>query len=48
MHVPIHIYESSEITGKWFEKIQKTYSFSVSWNGNEFSLIRFNLMNHGK
>ena len=38
-----HIHESSQITGKWQQKIGKTYAFSAAYNGKELAIIKFDL-----
>jgi len=38
-----HIHESARMTGKWIEKIGRTYSFSAAHDGPELALVRFNL-----
>lgn len=38
-----HIHESTSITGNWQQKIGDTISMNAAHNGNELSLIRFNL-----
>ncbi len=38
-----HIHESSRITGKWHEKIGRTYTFSAAYHGKELALVIFDL-----
>jgi uncharacterized protein len=38
-----HIHESTRLTGSWKEKIGKTICFNASTDGQELSVIRFNL-----
>lgn len=40
-----HVHESTSITGKWKEKIGATVSFQAAHNGNELSVIQFDLKN---
>jgi Icc-related predicted phosphoesterase len=36
-----HVHESARITGRWMEKIGKTYSFTAAHDGPELSVVRF-------
>lgn len=36
-----HIHESSEISGKWMDRIGDTYCFNAAYNGNELSIAEF-------
>jgi Icc-related predicted phosphoesterase len=36
-----HIHESARMTGKWFEQIGSTHSFSAAHDGPELALVRF-------
>jgi len=36
-----HIHESSRLTGRWVEKMGKTFSFSAAHDGPELALVRF-------
>ena len=40
-----HVHESSQITGKWQQKIGKTFAFSAAYNGEELAIIKFDLNN---
>jgi Icc-related predicted phosphoesterase len=40
-----HIHESAMITGFWFDKIGNTFCFNAAHNGDELSIIKFNLDN---
>ncbi|MEJ2636882.1 MAG: hypothetical protein P8184_16535 [Calditrichia bacterium] len=36
-----HVHESARITGKWQEKIGRTYAFSAAHDGPELALVKF-------
>jgi Icc-related predicted phosphoesterase len=36
-----HVHESARLTGKWKEKIGRTYSFSAAHDGPELAVVRF-------
>jgi len=38
-----HVHESTQLTGHWMQRFQKTISFNAAHNGPELSLIKFNL-----
>jgi len=40
-----HIHESTRLTGKWKDRIGKTYCFNASHDGSELSLIKFSTDN---
>jgi len=40
-----HIHESARLTGKWKDRIGKTYCFNASHDGSELSLIKFSTDN---
>ncbi len=42
-----HIHESSEISGKWYDKIGETYCFNGSHKGKELSVIEFDTCDAG-
>lgn len=42
-----HIHESSNLTGKWHDKIGETYLFSAAWHNPELALVEFELEEPG-
>jgi len=38
-----HVHESTRLTGKWKERIGRTYSFNAAHDGKELSVIKFDL-----
>ncbi|MEJ2050916.1 MAG: hypothetical protein P8Y60_13960 [Calditrichota bacterium] len=38
-----HVHESARITGRWQDKIGRTYCFSAAHDGPELAVIRFDL-----
>ena len=40
-----HIHESARLTGRWKERIGKTYAFSAAHSGEELALVKFDLEN---
>ena len=43
-----HIHESTRLTGYWKQQFEKTISFNAAHDGNELSVIKFNLEDIGK
>jgi Icc-related predicted phosphoesterase len=42
-----HVHESAEITGKWAERLGRTYMFTAAHAGPELALVRFDLEDPG-
>ncbi len=40
-----HIHESSRITGRWKQKINKTWAYSAAYEGNNLAVVQFSLSN---
>lgn len=40
-----HIHESSQITGKWKQKIDNTWAFSAAYKGEKLAVVQFSLTN---
>ena len=40
-----HVHESTQITGQWKQKTNKTYSFNAAHHGSELAVIRFDTKN---
>lgn len=40
-----HVHESSRVTGKWYQKIGRTHSFSAAWDGEGLALVIFRIDN---
>ncbi|HRE12434.1 MAG TPA: hypothetical protein PLN22_16600, partial [Ignavibacteria bacterium] len=36
-----HLHESTDITGKWGDRIGETYCFNAAHSGNELAIIEF-------
>jgi Icc-related predicted phosphoesterase len=36
-----HVHESAHITGRWKEKVERTYSFTAAHDGPELAVVRF-------
>ena len=43
-----HIHESTRLTGSWKQQFNRTISFNAAHDGNELSVIKFNLENINK
>jgi uncharacterized protein len=42
-----HIHESTQVSGRWFQKFGSTFSINASHSGSELSIIKFDLENPG-